>query len=55
MIEFFRLTVQNPGFEGGASVLALRFGARLIVGLLVALASVAALAIECLRHEQYHL
>jgi len=55
MIDFVQLTVQNPELELDAVTVAYWFGAGLILGLLVALASVAALAIECLRREQYHL
>jgi hypothetical protein len=55
MFEFVQLTVQNPGSELDAVTVAHWFGAGLTVGLLVALAAVAALAIECLRREQYHL
>jgi hypothetical protein len=55
MIEFVQMTVQSPGLEGGAPILALWFGAGLVVGMVLALAAVAALAIECLRREQYHL
>ncbi|MGD2217033.1 MAG: hypothetical protein PVJ64_09760 [Gemmatimonadales bacterium] len=55
MFEFVQTTVQNPALELDAVTVAYWFGAGLIVGLLVALASVAALAIECLRREQCHL
>jgi hypothetical protein len=55
MIEFVRLTVQNPGLEYSALTFALWFGAGLIAGLLLAIASIAALAIECSRREQIHL
>jgi len=55
MFEFVRLTAQNPGFEGGTLIIAVWFGTGLVVGMVLALASVAALAIECLRCEQYHL
>jgi hypothetical protein len=55
MIEFVQLTVQNPGLEGSALIVVLWFGAGLIVGMALALATVAGLAIECLRREQYHL
>jgi hypothetical protein len=55
MFEFVQLTAQNPELELDAVTVAYWFGAGLVVGLLVALASVSALAIECLRREQYHL
>jgi hypothetical protein len=55
MFELVRLTAQNPGFESGTLIIALWFGTGVIVGLVLALAPVAALAIECLRREQYHL
>jgi hypothetical protein len=55
MLELVQLTVQSPGLELDAVTVAYWFGAGLIFGLLVALASVAALAIECLRREQCHL
>jgi hypothetical protein len=55
MIEFVQMTVHNLGLEGGVLTAALWFGAGLIIGLVFAAASIAALAIGCLRREQYHL
>lgn len=55
MIEFVQLTVQSVGLEHGALTVALWFGAGLVAGLVLAFAAFAALAIECLRCERYHL
>ncbi len=53
MIEFLQLTVQNVGLEHGAQTFAVWFFAGLVIGMVLVLASVAALAIECLKREQY--
>jgi len=55
MIEFAQLPLQDLGLDHGELTAVLWFGAGLIVGLVLALASVAALAIECMTDEQWHL
>jgi hypothetical protein len=52
MIEFVQLPVQSLGLEHGDLTAALWFGTGLTVGLVLALASFAAIAIECVRNER---
>ncbi|UCC71900.1 MAG: hypothetical protein JSV86_16240 [Gemmatimonadota bacterium] len=55
MIEFLQLTAPNVALEHVDLTVALWFGIGIIVGLVLTVASIAALAIECMTHEQAHL
>ena len=55
MMEFLQLPIQNLGLEHGDLAATLWFGVGLIAGLVLAIASIAGLAIECMTVEKSNL